>query len=163
MYNINKLFEDAISSAVNAGTSIEDIAELFTQTLNAETERIKKEKMNQKKNEDALQIMRMVGAFMTTHYNDDKWTDEVVEASAKEFVAAMDAIADLTPHVKDLFSWAKSACIPDLDDAQVPEEKEEKEHKCGCKKKPHKVKYKVASSADFAELLDNFEAFIQDL
>ena len=135
MKNVNIDMANLIAGMLEKGASTEDIAALFTNALNAEAAKaaeIKKAKAKAKE-EDAITIMKMVAAFMKTHYGDDSWDDELVAKGAKEFIKTMDMAQE----------FAKS-----LDKLTV-------------KAKP--VADKIVKKDDFSKAMADFEAILASL
>lgn len=90
MKNVNIDMASLIASMLEKGASTEDIATLFTNALNAEAAKAAEIKKAKAKEEDAITIMKMMAAFMKTHYGDKSWDDELVAKAAKEFVKTID-------------------------------------------------------------------------
>lgn len=99
-------FASVIGDMVNAGTSIEDIATLFTNALNAESKRQEEMKKNVAKEKDAVELMRLVAAFLATHYGDTTWDEAAIAGGAKELVTVLDEVYKVMPAIKDIFDVA---------------------------------------------------------
>ncbi len=99
-------FASLISGMVESGTSIEDIATLFTDALNAETKRQEEKKKNVAKEKDAVELMKLIAAFLATHYGDTSWDESAITSGAKEFVTILDEVYKVMPAVKDIFDVA---------------------------------------------------------
>lgn len=129
MKNVNIGFESLISDMVKAGTSIEDIATLFADALNAESVKAATaKKAKEAKERDALTIMQMISAFMSNHYGDKSWDDELIDRAAKEFVNSMDMAQEFAKSLDKLAEKAKPVADKmvkksDFDDAVAEFEK----------------------------------------
>ena len=129
MKNVNIGFESLISDMVKAGTSIEDIATLFADALNAESVKAATaKKAKEAKERDALTIMQMISAFMSNHYGDKSWDDELINRAAKEFVNSMDMAQEFAKSLDKLAEKAKPVADKivkksDFDDAMAEFEK----------------------------------------
>ena len=129
MKNVNIGFESLISDMVKAGTSIEDIATLFADALNAESVKAAAaKKAKEAKERDALTIMKMISAFMSNHYGDKSWDDELINRAAKELVNSMDMAQEFAKSLDKLAEKAKPVADKivkksDFDDAMAEFEK----------------------------------------
>lgn len=129
MKNVNIGFESLISDMVKAGTSIEDIATLFADALNTESVKAAAaKKAKEAKERDALTIMQMISAFMSNHYGDKSWDDELINRAAKEFVNSMDMAQEFAKSLDKLAEKAKPVADKmvkksDFDDAVAEFEK----------------------------------------
>lgn len=108
----NTDFASLISGMVESGTSIEDIATLFTDALNAETKRQEEKKKNVAKEKDAVELMKLIAAFLATHYGDTSWDEAAITSGAKEFVTILDEVYKVMPAVKDIFDVAFTTVKP---------------------------------------------------
>ena len=97
-------FASVIGDMVNAGTSIEDIATLFTDALNAESKRQEEMKKNVAKEKDAVELMKLIAAFLATHYGDTTWDETAITNGAKEFVTILDEVYKVMPAFKSLLT-----------------------------------------------------------
>ena len=103
-----------ISGMVESGTSIEDIATLVTDALNAETKRQEEKKKNVAKEKDAVELMKLIAAFLATHYGDTTWDESTITSGAKEFVTILDEVYKVMPAVKDIFDVAFTTTKPKI-------------------------------------------------
>lgn len=102
-------FESLIDDMLKTGTSIEDIADLFADALNAQTEKARKAEKEKAKMKDATQLMVMVSAFFQTHYGEDAWDQETIETAAKDFIKSLDAAHEMLGKITALTSDIKPA------------------------------------------------------
>lgn len=88
-------FDVIIENMIKAGASSEDIANHFTDALNAYTEKARKAEKEKAKMKDAIALIQMVSAFLETHYGEKAWDEEAIKTAAKDLIASFDAVSDL--------------------------------------------------------------------
>lgn len=99
---IKNNYEAFIEDMIKTGVSTEDIASHFTNALNAYSEKARKAEKEAKKMADAVALVQMVSAFLTTHYDEEPWDKNTIDAAAKDIVKSFDAMSEIVPIFEDI-------------------------------------------------------------
>lgn len=89
-------FDVIIENMIKAGASSEDVANHFTNALNAYTDKVRKEEKEKAKMKDAVALIQMVSAFLEKYYGEKAWDEASIEATAKDLIASFDAVKDIS-------------------------------------------------------------------